>query len=414
MRGLWTFLLALALAGSGAAAAPAPRWVGSWSTAVQLPEPANQLPEAALHDATLRQTVHLSLGGTTIRIRLSNAHGTVPLHLTAVHVARPVPGVLGAVVPGSDAALSFAGRPDVTIPAGADYVSDPLAFAVAPRSDLTISLHYDALAAQPTGHPGARATSFVAPGDVATSAQLPAPTMLDHWYLLANVEVPGPAARGAVVALGDSITDGRGSVTDANNRWPDDLARRLNGIGVLNMGIGGNRLLADGLGPNALARFDHDVLAQAGVRWLIVLEGINDLGVLTREAPAEPAAHAAMVAQVTAAYAQIVARAHAHGVKVMGGTLMPWMGFDYYHPDAANEADRQAVNAWIRAPGHFDAVVDFDARLRDPAAPDRLLPAFDSGDHLHPSPDGYQAMAALIPLAFFAEPHKAPHRGLHK
>ncbi|HEY0106077.1 MAG TPA: SGNH/GDSL hydrolase family protein [Rhizomicrobium sp.] len=405
------------------AATLAPRWIGSWSAAQQLPEPSNQLPADALHDTTLRQTVHLSVGGETIRIRISNAAGGAPLHLTAVHAARPLPGLLGAVVPQSDAALSFAGQADVTIPAGADILSDPLAFPVAPQSDLTISLHYDDLAVPPTGHPGARATSFLAPGNQLAAATPSPYVALEHWYLLEAVEVLGPAAQGALVALGDSITDGRGSIPNANNRWPDDLARRFQGdaatrgIGVLNMGIGGNRLLLDGLGPNALARFDRDVLSQGGVRWLILLEGINDLGMLTREAPASAADHAALVARLVAAYGQIVRRAHDHGIAVMAGTLLPFMGFSYYHPTGENEADRQALNAWIRSPGHVDAVADFDAALRDPAAPDRLLPAFDSGDHIHPSPAGYQAMADLIPLAFFAPPKAAPavrrpsHRG---
>jgi len=395
-------------------------WIGSWSAAQQLPEPSNQLAPEALKDTTLRQTVHLSVGGQTIRIRISNAYGTAPLHLTAVHVARPMPGLLGVVIPQSDAALSFDGHADVTIPAGADVLSDPLAFPVAPLSDLTISLHYDALSFQPTGHPGARAATFIAPGDQVTTAAPSPYTMVEHWYLIAAVEVSG--ARGAVVALGDSITDGRGSIPNANNRWPDDLAKRLQadaatrGIGVLNMGIGGNRVLLDGLGPNALARFDRDVLGQDGVHWLILLEGINDIGMLTRDAAAPAADHAALVNRLLAAYRQIVIRAHDHGIKVMAGTVLPFMGFAYYHPTPENEADRQALNAWIRAPGDVDAVVDFDAALRDPAAPDRLRPAFDSGDHIHPSVAGYQTMAALVPLAFFAPAaaHRPAHRGKRK
>ena len=409
-------------------AAPPPRpatalnWVGSWSAAQQLPEPSNQLPPEALGDATLRQTVHLSVGGETIRVRISNAYGTAPLHLTAVHVARPMPGLLGVIVPTTDAALTFGGNSAVTVPAGADVLSDPLAYPVAPLSDLTISLHWDSLAVQPTGHPGSRAASFVAPGNQ-IAATTPAPyTTFEHWYLVEAVDVQGKDAQSAIVTLGDSITDGRGSIPNANNRWPDNLAQRLQanpatrGIGVLNMGIGGNRVLLDGLGPNALARFDRDVLGQSGVRWLILLEGINDLGTLTREAPATPAEHQALVARIIAAYGQIVQRAHDHGIKVMAGTVLPFMGFPYYHPTAENEADRQALNAWLRAPGHVDAVIDFDAALRDPAAPDRLNPVFDSSDHIHPSVAGYQTMADLIPLAFFANPpppKAAPH-GKHK
>ena len=389
------------------------RWTGSWAAAQQLPEVSNQLPPEALQNTTLRQTVHLSTGGTTIRVRISNAYGAAPMHLTAVHVARPMRGLLGVIVPETDVALTFGGHGDVTIPAGADVFSDPLPFPVAPLSDLTISLHYDSLLSQPTGHPGARAATFIAPGDQ-VSAATPAPyTMLEHWYFIAAVEVQGPQAHSAVVALGDSITDGRGSVPNANNRWPDYLARRLaadpatRDIGVLNMGIGGNRVLLDGLGPSTLARFDHDVLSQDGVRWLILFEGVNDLGTLTREAPATPAEHDALVARLLVAYAQIVQRAHDHGIKVMAATVTPFMGFAYYHPTAENEADRQALNAWLRAPGHADALVDFDAAVRDPAAPDHLLPAYDVGDHIHPSVEGYRVLADMIPLSFFA-PVKPP------
>jgi lysophospholipase L1-like esterase len=407
MRAIWVVLTALALA-AASAAVPVRQgplrlhWVGSWAAAQQLPEPANQLPEPFLHDATIRQTVHLSLGGRAIRVRISNAYGTTPLHLTAVHVARPI--AAGTIVPASDTPLTFSGRADVTVPPGAEYFSDPLPFAVAPYADLTVSLHADTFASPPTGHPGARATSFLTNGDQVSTERVSG-TSLEHWYIVAGVEVQGTT--NAVVALGDSITDGRGSIPGTNGRWPDDLARRAPGLGVLNKGIGGNRLLLDGLGPNALARFDRDVLSEAGVRWLVLFEGINDLGTLTRDAAVSDEEHAALIVRMTVAYRQLIDRAHAHGLKVMVGTLTPWMGFDYYHPDAANEADRRAVNAWLRTQAHADALVDFDALLRDPAAPDHLAAAYDSGDHLHPSPAGYQAMANAIPLAFFAAPHKS-------
>jgi lysophospholipase L1-like esterase len=211
----------------------------------------------------------------------------------------------------------------------------------------------------------------------------------------------------AIVALGDSITDGHATADNSNTRWPDDLALRLVSspqtwaLSVLNAGIGGNRLLLDGLGPNALARFDRDVLAQTGVRYLIVLEGVNDLGTATRLAPISAAEHTVLIHQIIAAYEQMILRAHAHGITVVGGTITPYMGSDYYHPAAVSEADREAINAWIRQPGHFDAVVDFDRAICDPAHPERMLPAYDSGDHLHPSPAGYRAMAAAIPLALF-------------
>jgi len=382
-------------------------WVGSWAAAQQIPEPQNALPPDDLHDATLRQIIHLSAGGDAIRVHVSNAFGRAPLHLTSVHVARPISISSASIQPDSDKPLLFAGQPDVTVPAGAEYISDPLNLSVAPGSDLAISIHFDDPPQPETGHPGSRATSYVAHGDLTASADLPNAKKVDHWYQLAALDV-NVATAGAfsIVTLGDSITDGHGATTNGNDRWPDVLARRLRdagfrNVGVLNAGIGGNHLLTDGLGPNVLARFDRDVLAQAAVRDVMVFEAINDIGGLARTSGATPAQHAALVQQILGAYQQIITRAHAAGLRVIGATITPFGGSGYYHPDAASEADRQAVNAWILTPGHFDAVVDFDKVVRNPAHPERLLPAFDCGDHLHPSPAGYAAMANAIPLNVF-------------
>ena len=385
----------------GAQAAPV-HWSASWAASQQIPEPRNALAPADLSNATLRQIVNLSLGGQQLRVHLSNAFGTAPLHIVAAHIARVVSPAGSAIVPATDTALTFSGHSDVTIPAGAQYVSDPVTFPVPALSNLAITLYYDTPPQQETGHPGSRSTSYLVHGDAVSAPDLPNAKTFDHWYQISGVDVAADAP--VVAALGDSITDGHAATTNGNDRWPDILAQRsvVRNIGVINEGIGGNRLLLDGLGPNALARFDRDVLAPAGVRSVIVLEGINDLGTLTRDAPASPAEHAALVHKMIGAYEQIVLRAHAHGIKVIGATIMPDMGSDYYHPDAANEADRQAVNRWIRAPGHFDAVVDFDAVMRDPAQPDRLNPAYDSGDHLHPSPAGYAVMGKAVPLSLLA------------
>lgn len=382
-------------------------WVGSWTASQQLPEPANALAPGDLHDATLRQIVHLSLGGAELRVHLSNRFGIAPLHFTAVHIARPVSPASDKIVPGTDQALTFSGEADVTVPAGADYISDALPYPMPALSDLAITLHIAEEPAQQTGHPGSRATSYLVHGDQVSAPELPNARKIEHWYFIAAVDVTAnvPAA---VVILGDSITDGHGATVDANNRWPDLLAKRMPAdpstrtIAVLNQGTGGNRLLLDGLGPNALARFDHDVLAQPGIRWLVVLEGINDLGMLTRDGDVPQAAHKAQVHRMNAAYQQILTRAHAHHIEVVGATLLPFVGSLYYHPGPATEADRQAINQWIRAPGHFDAVIDFDRIMRDPEHPERLLPAFDSGDHLHPSPAGYAAMADGVPLSIFS------------
>jgi lysophospholipase L1-like esterase len=244
-------------------------------------------------------------------------------------------------------------------------------------------------------------------GDFVSAANLIDARHVDHWYQVSSIDALASPSAASVVVLGDSITDGHGATTNGNDRWTDVLAARLQAsaetrdVGVSNQGIGGNHLLTDGLGPNALARFDRDVLAQAGVRWLIVFEGVNDLGGLARNGEVTPAEHTALVVRVLAAYQQIITRAHAHGIRVVGGTITPYVGSEYYHPGPLSEADRQAVNTWIRAAGHFDAVVDFDAVLRDPHSPDRLLPAFDCGDHLHPSPAGYRAMGEAIQLSLF-------------
>jgi len=381
-------------------------WIGSWASSQQIPEPENELSPVDLRNATLRQIVHLSAGGNALRVHLSNVFGAAPLHLASVHVAHPVSNSSSAIDPSTDKPLSFAAQPDVTIPAAADYISDPLDYPLRPGSDLAISIHFDDPPQRQTGHPGSHAISYLVHGNLVSAVDLPNAKKVEHWYQLSGVDVTADAGAFSIVALGDSITDGHGATINGNDRWPDVLARRLqtarlSGVGVLNQGIGGNHLLTDGLGPNALARFDRDVLAQTAVRELIVLEGVNDLGALARSNKAAPQDHAALVQHIIAAYEQIVLRAHAGKIRVFGGTITPFAGSDYYHPGAASEADRQAVNAWIRAPGHFDAVIDFDQVTRDPAHPERLLPAFDCGDHLHPSPAGYAAMANAIPLSIF-------------
>jgi len=400
------FLAALLLLGAARGVSQfEARWIGSWAAAQQEPEPHNALDPADLENSTLRQVVHLSIGGQELRVHLSNRFGNAPLHFTSVHVARLA--TAGGIDPASDRPLTFSGSRDLTIPAGAEYYSDSIAYSVAPLSDLAITLHIDTAPAHQTGHPGSRATSYLAHGEWVAAANLPDAKKVEHWYFIAGVDVTASAQADAVVVLGDSITDGRGSTVDGNNRWPDLLAKRLQAkpetqaIAVLNQGIGGNRLLLDGLGPNALARLDHDVIAHDGVRYLIVLEGVNDMGMLAREPAASAEQHAALVHEIIAAYEQIAARARAHGIRVIGATILPYVGSEFYHPGPDSEADRESVNAWIRTPGHLDGVVDFDKVMRDPEHPDRLLPAFDSGDHLHPSPAGYAAMADAVPLSLF-------------
>ncbi|WP_221227534.1 SGNH/GDSL hydrolase family protein [Stakelama sediminis] len=382
-------------------------WTGSWASAQQIPEPNNALPPEKLTDATLRQVVHLSIGGPEMRIQVSNAFGKQPLRIDGVHVAYSADPASARIVQGSDHRVTFNGSDSVVVPAGASYWSDPVNMAVRPLSSLAVTMYLPKAPARETSHPGSRATSYVVQGDHLADADMPDAFKVDHWFQLAgiSVETPGPAH--AIIALGDSITDGHASTTNGNDRWTDFLAKRLQAgattrnLSVLNLGIGGNHLLTDGLGPNALARFNRDVLAQPGVRYMIVLEGINDLGGLSREKTTTQADHDALVAHMIGALQQIVERARAHGIKAIGGTIMPDGKSGYYHPGPMSEADRQKVNAWIRTPGHFDAVIDFDRIMRDPKHPGNLNPKYDSGDGLHPGPVGYKAMADAISLSLF-------------
>jgi lysophospholipase L1-like esterase len=386
----------------------APAWVGTWAASQQIPEPANALSAEDLHDMTLRQNVHLTVPGQSLRVHMSNAFGTTPLHLSSVHVAHPLSPAEARIDPASDHALTFSGKSDVVIPAGAEYISDPIAYPLTALSDLSITLHLDTPPEQQTGHPGSRATSYLVHGDMVAAPDLPNAKRIDHWYWIAGIDVNAVKDSAAIVVLGDSITDGHGATTNGNDRWPDVLARELQAgrktkmLSVLNQGIGGNHLLTDGLGPNALSRLDRDVVAQAGVRYLIVLEGVNDLGKLSHEGEVPQAQHEILVQQMIGAYEQIVLRAHAHGIKVFGATILPYVGSGYYHPAPPNEADRVAINQWIRQPGHFDAVIDFDQVTADPSHTDQMLPAYDSGDHLHPSPAGYRTMAYAVPKTLFS------------
>lgn len=414
--GLWLAALALLLFASGAQAqtglaAPSPdRWVAIWGASQYAPEPHNALPAADLQDATLRQTVRVTASGDVIRLRISNAFGAGPLRVAAAAVARPALPGGSAVDPNSRAPILFDGRPEVVIPPGADWRSDPIAWPVEALSDVVVSLHLVEASGGQTGHPGARATSFITPGDQVWAPELTRSKTVERWYFLSAIEAGGPDLEGAVVILGDSITDGYGVPPDTNQRWPDRLAARLQadpatrGLSVINQGIGGNRVLLDGLGPNLLARAERDALSHPGVRFLILLQGVNDLGVLTRDHPVSPQAHAELVRQMIGAYRQIVERARARGIRVIGATLLPYGGSAYYHPTADNEADRQALNAWIRTPGNFDAVLDFDRLMRDPEHPDRLRSDLDSGDGLHPSMRGYIAMGDAVPLSLFVDP----------
>ncbi|WP_298093490.1 GDSL-type esterase/lipase family protein, partial [uncultured Sphingomonas sp.] len=399
------------LAMLGGSAATADRWQASWGAAQMATAGDTAWPEARARDVTLRQIVRVSTGGKQVRVLLSNAHGTGPLTIDAAAVAlAPAPGTPRA---GTARPLRFAGKATVTLAAGQERWSDVVAMALPPAADVAVSLYLARVPAPQTGHPGARATSFLTSGNHVTDADLPGAEAVTRWYWLAGIDVS--AARPAtIVAVGDSITDGYGVKPERNTRWTDVLAARLRGnastrtIGLVNAGIGGNRVLNDGIGPRLVDRFDRDVLGRSGARWAILLEGVNDLGTLTRDAPATPAAHAELVRRITGAFADMAAKAHARGIGLIGGTIMPFGGNDYYHPGPELEADRQAINRFIRESGTFDAVIDFDAVMRDPVHPDRLAPQYDSGDHLHPSEAGYRAMGEAVPLGLFAPAAATP------
>jgi len=390
------------------------RWVNTWVSMPQLTEPGNLPPdpftqaESVFSDSTLRQTVRASVGGRKLRLRFSNAFGGAALPITKVSVALPAGGRAGvsAIEPGSSQPVTFGGRSSVVIPVGAQMVSDPLTFDLKPRSNLSVTIYLAEGQASTniTSHPGSRTTSYMLAGDHVGDGDLPGAASVAHWYFLSGIEVEARPRMSASVMLGDSLTDGRGSITDANNRWPDQLIDRLQsdprtaGVAILNQAAGGNRVLNDGLGPNALARFDRDVLAQSGVWSMIVFEGVNDIGT----APASPQAQQQVAADLIAAYDQIVIRAHAQEIKVFGATLLPFgANAGYDDPGGYREAARQAVNRWIRTSHHFDSVIDFDAVTRDPAQPRQLQSALDVGDHLHLNPAGYKVLADAVPSRLF-------------
>ncbi len=382
------------------------RWVGTWASAQMLVD-GPDLTADDFRDATLRQVVHISAGGSRIRVRLSNAFGTAPLQIQMVHVAKPASVVNCRVDATTDKPLRFSGNTAVTIPPGADYLSDPIEYPVAPLTDLTVTMYLETPSLHQTGHIAAHTTSCLSSRNLVSAADMPDAKKFQHWFYLAGVEVESPADAAAVVTLGDSITDGTGSTLNGNDRWPDVLAARLQAgaptrrWSVLNVGIGGNHMLTDGVGPNALARLDRDVLAQPGVRAVIVFEGVNDLGGWTRNGPISKEEHDVFVARLIASYEQVIERAHANGLTVIGATILGYQGAANYHPDAANLADWQRVNDWIRQPGHFDAVVDLDEATADPAHPGRMAPTTGSADNLHPGPAGYKMMGDAFPLSLF-------------
>ncbi|HEU5403388.1 MAG TPA: GDSL-type esterase/lipase family protein [Terriglobales bacterium] len=411
---LWLIALCMVLLPCAARAFDNPSgstcWVGTWASSPQLAEAKDIPAEMSGGSVMLRQFVRVSTGGNKIRVRLSNAFGTTPLVISSAQVA--IATGVGKVEEGTAKELAFDGEKTVSIPAGALAVSDPVDLSLPYLGDVAITMQLDGTPAGITTHPGSRTTSFIWSGTPTGTPDLSQAVKIDRWYFINGIDVESPSCAGSVAIIGDSITDGRGSTTNGNDRWPDLLMRRIEatgetrGIGVLNHGIGGNRVLRDGLGPNALARFDRDVIAQTGVRWLIVFEGVNDIG--TRIHSEKTNQSWATAGDIISGFKQMILRAHTHGMKAYAATITPFGGSFYDSPET--EEERTKVNQWILTSGSFDGVVDFDKIVRNPQEPDRLLPAYDSGDHLHLSPAGYTIMADAVPLSWFGGKQEAPEK----
>jgi lysophospholipase L1-like esterase len=346
--------------------------------------------------------VHTSIGGHRVRVQLSNAFGASPLLVGAAHIA--LRDKESAIVPASDRPLTFGGQASFTIPPAAEALSDPVDLEVPALGDLVVSVYIPGEAATPTIHLTGLHTTYISqPGDFTGATSIAGAKTVQLWYWISAVDVLAPSNADLIVAFGDSITDGATSTPDADRSWPSQLAQRLAankataGLAIVNEGISGNRLLHDGAGVSALARFDRDVLSQPGVKWVIVMLGINDIGFasLPRAQPSD-----VVTAQdVIGAQKQIIERAREHGIRVIAATLTPFSGAMYYSEQG--ETMREAVNQWIRTSGAYDAVIDFDAATRDPANPRQIRPAFNIRDHLHPNDDGYKAMAEAVDLSIF-------------
>jgi len=381
-------------------------WVSAWGTAQQLAVPARAIPAretppAKVAAQTVRMVARTTVAGRAVRIALSNSFGYAPVRIDAVEIAQVASG--SATRPGSSRKLTFGGQQVVVLAPGAQIYSDPVQFTVPAQTDLAVSLYLAADSGPTTAHPIGMRNAWLAPGNQVAAEKLADATEFHSYLWLAGVDVLADDKAATIVAFGDSITDGFSVTMDSDRAWPSVLARRLGAQkniaprAVINMGISGNRVLKEGAGSSALARFDRDVLSRPGAKWVVLLEGINDIGFSS--IPGLPASEKVTAAEIITGYRMLIARAHLHGLVIIGGTLTAFEGVPTF--TEAGEAMRQEVNRWIRESGEFDAVVDFDTATRDPAAPRKLRAEFDSGDHIHPNDAGNQAMAEAIDLALF-------------
>lgn len=375
-------------------------WVGTWATAPQLVETHNNPPQPGLTNNSLRQVVRVSIGGKTMRVKFSNEHSKSPVTLKSAQIAASKGG--SAIDLKTNKSLTFGGKTDLTLAAGAIAYSDPISFKLTPRMDVAITLYFGETSTDVTGHPGSRTTSYLVKGNNPAVADFTGAVTTDHWYIINGIDVKASGKTASVAIIGNSITDGRGSTTNQQNRWPDILSERLlqnkktKKIGVLNMGIGGNCVLAGGLGPTAVVRYERDILNQAGVRWAIVYEGINDIGNL----PNNEAAATNRAKALIDAYKQMIEKAHAKGITIYGATIMPVKGNGYY--GAYREVCRNTVNEWIRTSGAFDGVIDFNKAMRDPSDTAKMKDSLQD-DYLHPNVAGHKAMGEFVDLGLFKD-----------
>jgi len=396
----------LAAAADGCGKACRGNWVAAWGTAQQLAVqaraiPARETPPPKVAAQTVRMVARSTVAGRAVRVALSNSFGYAPVRIDAAEIARMTNG--SAISAGSNHALTFGGQKDVLLLPGAQIYSDPVEFAVAAQTDLAVSLYLATDSGPTTAHPIGMRTAWLAPGNQVDALKLQGATEFHSYLWLAGIEVLAPAKAATIVAFGDSITDGFATTNDADAAWPAFLARRLLALhgmpprAVINMGISGNRVLREGAGSSALARFDRDVLSRPGTKWVLLLEAINDIGFSSIKGL--PASEKVTAPEIIAGYKMLIERTHMHGLTIIGCTLTPFEGVPTF--TAEGEKMRLDVNRWIRESGEFDAVIDFNAATRDPAAPTRLRPAFDSGDHIHPNDAGNKAMAEAIDLKLF-------------
>lgn len=371
-------------------------WVGTWSTAPQLVEPGNMPPAPGLANNTLRQVIRVSLGGDSIRVKFSNEYSQHPVTMNAVQIAVSKGGSM--IDPATAKMLKFKGNPVITMAPGTTVTSDAVAFHPMPRMDMAVTIFFGQTSSTVTGHPGSRTSSYILQGDKTSSVDFAGAVTTDHWYVINGMDVKTTGNSAAIAIIGNSITDGRGSETNRQNRWPDILSERLlkdpatAHISILNMGIGGNCVLKGCLGPSAISRFERDILNQQGVRWAVIFEGVNDLGGASDTTASQVAAN------LIEAYQKMIALAHDKNIKIMGATIMPFKNHSYYTP--ARDKARNTVNEWIRNSGSFDGVIDFDKTMQDPLDQSTLLPAVQS-DYLHPNAAGHRMMGESVDLELF-------------